>query len=69
VLPRLELVVSVRVFVMRLSFNPHRHAFVAFSLACFRVKSALIAFGRRRHSIAELKLQEIWETSSKEMPE
>jgi hypothetical protein len=54
---------------MQLWFNPHRHAFVAYSLAHFRVKSALIAFGRRRHSIAEQKLQEIWETSSKEMPE
>jgi hypothetical protein len=53
---------------MRLSFNPHRHAFVAFSLACFRVKSALIAFGRRRDSIAELKLQEIWETFLRRCP-
>src|SRR6185437_8675508 len=47
--------------LMRLSFNPHRHAFVAFSLSGIRVKPGTERFGRRRHSFAEKKLQEIWE--------
>jgi hypothetical protein len=54
---------------MRLSFNPHRHAFVAFSLSGIRVKRRTERFGRRRHSFAEKKLQEIWECPFKEMPE
>jgi hypothetical protein len=54
---------------MRLSFNPHRHAFVAFSLSGIRVKPGTERFGRRRHSFAEKKLQEIWESPFKEMPE